>query len=220
MTNLPPPKAVIFDWDNTLVDTWPIIHAALESTFAAMGKKPWTLEQTQMRVRKSMRDAFPEIFGDGWEQAGEMYQKYYRASHLEKLQALPQAEDVLKRVRWQKLFCAVVSNKKGDNLRKEIEKIGWGHYFDAIVGSDDAERDKPYTDPVHLAFQESHVKPNSSVWFVGDSEIDLECAMNCGCTAILYGELAKAHASYTPTHYQGFPYHAHVHTHDEMLKLL
>ena len=26
---LPKPKAVIFDWDNTLVDTWPLIHQAI-----------------------------------------------------------------------------------------------------------------------------------------------------------------------------------------------
>lgn len=217
---LPEPKAVIFDWDNTLVNTWPIIHAALEKTFAAMGKEPWTLEQTQQRVRKSMRDAFPEVFGAGWEQAGEMYQKHYRASHLEKLEALPDAEDVLKRVRERKLFCAVVSNKKAGNLRKEVEQLGWGKYFDAVVGSDDAARDKPHTDPVHLAFEKSHVKPGKNVWFIGDSEIDIECAMHCGCTAVLYGDLAKKHPEYSATHYCGFPYHAHVWDHREMLKLL
>lgn len=217
---LPEPKAVIFDWDNTLVDTWPIIHAALEKTFIAMGKKPWTLEQTQLRVRKSMRDAFPEVFGEGWQQAGEMYQKHYRASHLERLTALPQAEEVLQRVRALNLFCAVVSNKKSNNLRKEIEQLGWGKYFDAIVGSDDAARDKPHVDPVHLAFEKSHVRPSKSVWFIGDSEIDLECAMHCDCTAILYGELARQHPEYTQTHYCSFPYHAHVHDHGEILKIL
>lgn len=216
---LPKPHAIIFDWDNTLVNTWPIIHAALETTFIAMGQKPWTLQQTQQRVRKSMRDSFPEVFGESWHQAGEIYQRQYRAIHLDKLEALPQAEEMLKRVRELKLFCAVVSNKKGDNLRKEIEKIGWGGYFDAIVGSDDAARDKPHTDPVHLAFEKSHIKPSSSVWFVGDSEIDLECALNCGCTAILYGDLAKEHPDYTATHFQGFPYHAHVGSHRELLKL-
>lgn len=217
---LPEPKAIIFDWDNTLVNTWPIIHAALEATFVALGKQPWTLEQTQARVRKSMRDAFPEVFGEGWERAGEMYQKHYRATHLEKLEALPQAEDVLKRVKQRGLFSAVVSNKKGGNLRKEIERLEWGKYFDAIVGSEDGARDKPHADPVHLAFEKSHVKPGSSVWFVGDSEIDLECAMHCGCTAILYGDLASAHPSYTASHYGGFPYHAHVQNHREILQLL
>ena len=50
------PKAVIFDWDNTLVDSWPVIHHALNETLEAYGKPLWTLEETKDRVRHSMRD--------------------------------------------------------------------------------------------------------------------------------------------------------------------
>jgi phosphoglycolate phosphatase len=217
---LPKPKAVIFDWDNTLVDTWPIIHEALARTFRAMEKPEWTMEQTMARVRKSMRDSFPEVFGDGWEKAGELYQNYYRAIHLEKLTPLPKAEKVLKRVRERGLYNMVVSNKKGKNLRLEIEALKWGPYFDAIVGSDDAARDKPHADPVHLALEKSGFAPGADIWFIGDSEIDLECAEETGCTAILFGGVAKTHDAYSPTHYHGFPFQVHAHDHDDVLKLL
>ncbi len=83
---LPAPKAVIFDWDNTLVDTWPVIHAALNATLKEMGHAEWTFEQTKARVRKSMRDSFPELFGDKWEKAGEIYQAQYRGMHLQDLE--------------------------------------------------------------------------------------------------------------------------------------
>ena len=217
---LPAPKAIIFDWDNTLVNTWPIIHEAMNNTFRDLKKPLWTFEQTKARVRKSMRDAFPEVFGEGWESAATLYQNYYRAIHLEQLEALPQAEEVLEQVKARGWFCVVVSNKKGVNLRKEVEHIGWGKYFDNVIGADDAPRDKPHTDPVHLAFEKSHIKPGPDVWFVGDSDIDLHCALNTGCTAILYGESARDHAEYTKTHFQGFPYHAHVHSHNELLELI
>jgi phosphoglycolate phosphatase len=32
------PKAIIFDWDNTLVDTWPLIQTAIDTTMVQMGK--------------------------------------------------------------------------------------------------------------------------------------------------------------------------------------
>lgn len=217
---LPTPRAIIFDWDNTLVDTWPLIHEALEVTFRAMGGQPWTLEQTTARVRKSMRDSFPELFGERWQEAGEIYQKHYRSVHLNKLEPLPLAREVLEAVRAHGLYCAVVSNKKAVSLHKEVEALGWGGYFDRVVGSDDAPRDKPHCDPVLHAFDRSGIAPGPDVWFVGDSEIDLECALNTGCTAILYGTLARAHPEYTASHFIGFPYHAHAHEHDEMLKLL
>ncbi|MCE2926337.1 MAG: HAD family hydrolase [Rickettsiales bacterium] len=217
---LPKPKAIIFDWDNTLVNTWPIIHAALVATFEEMGQQPWSFDQTKNRVRKSMRDSFPEIFGANWQQAGEIYQRHYRKNHLSKLEALPRAEEVLSRVKELGLYSVVVSNKKGPNLRQEVEHIGWNPWFDHVVGADDAKRDKPFVDPVHMAFEKTDIKPAADVWFIGDSEIDLECAHNTGCTAILYGDHALTHPDYSQSHYQGFAYHAHVHDHAQMLRLL
>ena len=217
---LPKPKAIIFDWDNTLVDTWPVIHEAMVATFTEMGQEPWTLAQTKARVKKSMRDAFPELFGDRWQKAGEIYQQHYKANHLQKLQPLPMAYEVLKRIKELGLYCVVVSNKKGPTLRKEVKHMGWKPLFDSIVGSDDAKNDKPHADPVLLAFEKTHIKPAENVWFIGDSDVDLECALNTGCTAILYGESAKDHPDYSTTHFHGFPYHAHVHNHTETLNLL
>ena len=33
------PTAIIFDWDDTLVDNWESINSALNTTLKAMGKK-------------------------------------------------------------------------------------------------------------------------------------------------------------------------------------
>jgi len=218
--HLPKPHAIIFDWDNTLVDTWPVIHHAMVLTFQDMGHEPWTLEQTKERVRRSMRDAFPELFGERWEEAGKKYQQHYLSSHLLTLEQLPRALEVLEAIKKAGIHCVVVSNKKGPTLRKEVENIGWAGYFNSVVGADDAARDKPHKDPVLLAFDKTHIVPNPNVWFVGDSDVDLECALNTGCTAILYGATAKDHPAYTFTHFHDQPYHAHVHDHSEMLGLL
>ena len=63
------PKALLFDWDNTLVESWDAIHHALVVTFEAMGHEPWSLDETKARVRRSLRDAFPALFGTRWEEA-------------------------------------------------------------------------------------------------------------------------------------------------------
>ncbi|MDX1975745.1 MAG: HAD hydrolase-like protein [Rickettsiales bacterium] len=217
---LPTPEAIIFDWDNTLVNTWPIIHAALEATFIEMGLTPWSFDETRNRVRKSMRDSFPEIFGADWEKAGVIYQTHYRKQHLVNLEPLPKAQALLEHIKARKLHCVVVSNKKGPNLRQEIAHLGWEGYFETAVGADDAARDKPFCEPVLMAFDKSHIKPGPHVWFIGDSDIDLECAFNTGCTAILYGESAREHPQYTATHFLGHAYHLHVHHHDEIIALL
>src|SRR5216684_1044345 len=63
------PRAILFDWDNTLVDSWATIHEALNFLMRAMGKPEWSLAQTRERVRLSLRDAFPLHFGERWEEA-------------------------------------------------------------------------------------------------------------------------------------------------------
>lgn len=208
------PKAVIFDWDNTLVDTWPVIQIALNNTLTFMGHEPWSTERVKRDVKKSMRDAFPELFGDRWEEAADKYQQEYRSIHLEALQGLPDSEATLKQLQDAGLFVAIVSNKRGPTLRKELEKLAWGAYFASAVGSQDAERDKPDVAPAHMALKDFGQLSGPEIWFVGDTGADLECALNLGATAILYGDFdtdGKTH--------DGFAFHAHARTQKELQDL-
>ena len=56
------PRAILFDWDNTLVDSWTTIHEALNAVMAAMEKPLWSLRETKERVRLSLRESFPLSF--------------------------------------------------------------------------------------------------------------------------------------------------------------
>lgn len=215
------PRAILFDWDNTLVNTWPVIHRALQETFIAMEHEPWTLKQTKARVRKSMRDSFPEIFGDKWERASDIYQTSYRTLHLAELEALPEAEAVLKHLKERgDIYLAIVSNKKGHNLRKELAHIGWDRFFSKIVGADDAARDKPHPDPVVMALAGSGIEPGSDVWFVGDSDVDLECAKNTGCVPVLYGPIELEDGQVLEGNYNGFRYEHYAPDHPSFMELL
>jgi phosphoglycolate phosphatase len=179
------PAAVIFDWDNTLIDSWLTIHDAQNHTLTAFGLEPWTLEETLQRVRGSMRDSYPALFGERWEEAGEVFYARFAARHIETLTPLPGAEDMLADLRAAGIYLAVVSNKKGDYLRAEVASLGWDRYFGRLVGAFDAPRDKPAIDPVEMALEGSGVVPSPAVWFVGDADIDLECATNAGCIPVL-----------------------------------
>jgi phosphoglycolate phosphatase len=197
------PKAILFDWDNTLVNTWPVIHEALHKTFAQTGHEPWTLEMVKKRVARSMRDSFPEIFGANWQEAGAIYQQNFRDIHLQRLQALENAEATLRYLHTQPVYVALVSNKKGDNLRKEVSHIGWEKYFSKVIGADDTPRDKPYPEPVLAALEGSGISAGPDVWFVGDSPVDMEVAHATGCVPVWYGELPEELLKHPFTHSAG-----------------
>ena len=109
------PRALLFDWDNTLVDTWAAIHHALKVTFEAMGREPWTLEQTRQRVRRSAREAFPALFGTRAEEAAGIFYRAFERDHLQNLEAREGADALLQGLAGAgRYYLAVVSNKRGD----------------------------------------------------------------------------------------------------------
>ena len=182
------PKAVLFDWDNTLVDTWPVIHDSMNTTLTAMGHPVWTIEETRARVRRALREAFPDLFGERWKEARDVFYDRFRAIHLERLEVCSGAEDLLVCLMGKGVYLGVVSNKSDDHLRREAEHLGWSRYFSRLVGATDAAKDKPAIDPVLMALEGSELELGEDIWFVGDTRIDMECALGAACIPVLISE--------------------------------
>ena len=179
------PRAILFDWDNTLIDNWRVIHESYNVTLTSFGKAPWTLDEVRARTRASARDAFPALFGEDWREAERIFYAAFTARHLQRLEIMPGAVAMLEALGRHGLYLAVVSNKKGPVLRREAEHLGWARHFGRLVGAGDAARDKPALEPVQLALHGSRVPPGPDVWFVGDTDIDIECGRNAGCFTVL-----------------------------------
>ncbi len=179
------PAAILFDWDNTLIDSWPSIIQAMNTTLDAMGHAPWTVEECHARIGRSMREAFPELFGERWHDARKVFQDTFAAIHLDMLVPLAGAEAMLADLVDRGIYLGVVSNKTSAFLHTEAAALGWDRYFGRLVGAGDAARDKPASDPVHLALQGSGITPGEPVWFVGDTLVDMQCGTDSGCPAVL-----------------------------------
>jgi phosphoglycolate phosphatase len=185
------PRALVFDWDNTLVDSWATIHEALVLTFTAMGHRPWTLDETKARVRHSLRDAFPALFGERWDEARKLYLDHFTAIHLERLSPIAGAVEFLTAAKSRGLYVAVLSNKTGRILRREAQHLGWSGYFAHLVGAGDASADKPDPAAMRLALDGSP-GDGATVWYIGDTALDMECASRAGCVGVLMGAVDPA----------------------------
>ncbi|HXP96528.1 MAG TPA: HAD family hydrolase [Telmatospirillum sp.] len=184
-SSLVAPKGIIFDWDNTLVDSWGCIHAAINRTLSAMGHAEWAMDDMKSRVALSLRDSFPALFGARWQEARDVFYAAFEAIHLDYLKPLPGATRMLESLVERGVRLSVVSNKNGNYLRQEAAVLGWDRLFDSLIGATDAEQDKPAVAPVLLAFASMGCAPGEPVWFVGDAAVDMHCAGNSGCVPIL-----------------------------------
>jgi phosphoglycolate phosphatase len=185
---LPPhgkPSVLLFDWDNTLVDGWVGITAALNAAFTAFAMPLWSVEDTRNRVRVALRESFPVMFGDEWERARDIFYDRFRADHLSHVTPMAGAPEALEAAAaWPR---GVVSNKAGLYLRAEVAHLGWASHFAAVVGAGDARADKPDPAPILMALEQIGHSPGASVWYLGDTALDMVAARAAGVTAVLIG---------------------------------
>ena len=178
------PRAILFDWDNTLVNNWEPIFKAYKETLKKLGLKKQNRSEIIKNAKYSLRETFPRIFKDDWKKAKKIFYVSFKKIHLQNIKPMPKVEKILKIIKKKKIPCGVISNKDGNLLRKEINKLGWKKYFKILVGANDAKKDKPSKYPFLLALNKISLKPNKNIWYVGDNEIDVEFAKKNNCSSI------------------------------------
>jgi phosphoglycolate phosphatase len=181
-----PPAVLLYDWDNTLADGWAGITAALNAVFGAFAMPAWSVADTRARVRVSLRDSFPLMFGAEWERARDIFYAALEEQHLRHVAPMPGAADALAAgAPWPQ---GVVSNKAGRYLRAEVSHLGWTPHFGAVIGAGDAIADKPDPAPILLALERLGRTAERSVWYLGDTALDMHAARATGVTAVLVGD--------------------------------
>ncbi len=185
------PKAVFWDWDGTLVDSYSFLNDAHNFTLKALEFEPFKEGEYRKYFGKPRKVLYPAIYKDKSDEAVEIFQKYV-LENSHKVQTMPDSEKVLDLLYKRNIPMGIVSNKKANLIRNELKKFGWEKYFKVVVGSGDACLDKPSSAPLLLAIEKSGInidKNNysfSDIFYIGDTENDLLCAKELGCKPIFF----------------------------------
>ena len=184
-----PPTAIIFDWDNTLANGWAAIQHGLNAAFRGFEKPEWSMEDVLANTRRSLAESFPEIFGEDWHRARDLFYAAVRERHLDVLRPMSGTAPML-RVAVTVAPLAIVSNKQGPMLRDEVAHLRWDGFFRAAIGAGDAGRDKPDPAPMRLALRACGASAGPGAWYVGDTALDMQAARAAGLTSVLLGDAA------------------------------
>jgi len=181
MPTTSPPGALIFDWDGTLISSGNLIFHCLKETLNYMG----ATEPLKELPAISTKDFFALHFQGRSPEAEGYYYTLIRSQHLEHLVQQEGAIELLSFLKEQQIPLFILSNKRGELLRQEVQQLGWGGFFENVVGSCDAPRDKPSSLAVDFTLKTSSLVAGPEIWFVGDTSVDMECALQSGCTPVL-----------------------------------
>ena len=190
------PKAVIFDWDNTIVQSRHLFHMVLDAVAIDMNigneemYKAGLFDQT---YHQPVEHGFRQVFGtEHHPTAWKSYNHHFANMHLDHIKLHPGAEEFIKAMHEEGIIMSIASNKESNYLRDEVGKLGLDQYFYNIVGADDITKHKPNPEHAYLALYglRHHDEFDSSIWFIGDSIADVSCAIASGCTPILFSSVS------------------------------
>jgi pyrophosphatase PpaX len=164
-------RGLIFDFDGTLVDSYPLIEAA----FAHVMKTHRLDDDARLLFRQSRGLPLPEqmriVAPHMWEELVTTYRSMDSTlGHARVFRGIP---TLVRKLHQAGAPLGVVSCKRRALVETELEAAGLRAFFDVVIGFEDVTPPKPAPDPLLAAMARLGLSRSNAV-YVGDSMVDLQ----------------------------------------------
>ena len=180
------PNVVLFDMSNTLVDSKKIEREALNYVLLKYGKDTWENgTRNKKDPKKSIKQNFPNFFGDKWKEAYELYINYM-LKYKDKTPLIDGARELLEYLHKNNIYTVVVSNRDSNFTNELLKYHKIDHLITYIVGADNTSYTKPNPKMIQIPLSKLNIEDKDPyIIFIGDALVDVQCADNYGCQPIL-----------------------------------
>jgi phosphoglycolate phosphatase len=176
------PRAVLFDFDGTLADSYDAITASVNHVRSVHGLHPLPDAEIRKHVGRGLEKLLADVLpGTNVERNVELYREHHVTVMRDMTQLLPGAREALAVLKASGRRLGVCSNKNVTFTRDIIAYLGLTDYFSAVLGPDDVPRPKPAPDMLLEGLRRLGVT-SAQALYVGDMDVDIQTARSAGVT--------------------------------------
>jgi len=173
-------RAVVFDLDGTLLDSYEGIRAALNPVLVHYGKDPVTLDQTRFMVGEGLPRLIEKAIGpESVDEGVRLFRERYRETALSGSTLFHDAEEVMAELSRRGIPMSIASNKPALFSRQILDHLGIASRFAFVGGPDLGFVPKPDPGMALAALAAMGSAPEETL-FVGDMPIDVQTARAVG----------------------------------------
>ena len=174
-------RAVLFDWDGTLVDSAETSFRAYVSLFRELGIA-FDREQYRRTYSPNWHRTYEALAlpRERWDDADALWLRFYAQ---ERTELLPGVREALGRVRHAGRTQGIVSSGERARVTEEMRDLEVHDFFAVAVCGGDTQSRKPHPEPLLLALDRMGLPPEEAA-YVGDSPEDVEMAKSAGVFAV------------------------------------
>jgi len=174
-------KAVIFDWDGTIVDSAEPTYRCYARLFAELGvafdRRIYARTYSPNWYNTFRELGVPE---QRWPHADSRWLAHFADETVELIDGV---RDALADLGGRGIIAAVVTSGSRERIVREIRAHGLDEVIRECVCGSDVERKKPHPEALHLCLDRLAVAPADAV-YVGDSPEDVEMARAAGVYSV------------------------------------
>lgn len=181
-------KLAIFDMDGTILNTLEDLTDAMNYTLRSCGYPERTIAEVRTFVGNGIYKLVERAAPAGTDPAEcdrlyRIFMPYYQEHCYDKTRPYDGIPELMARLRESGALIAVVTNK-ADAAAQELCERFFPGLVDIAVGERPGQRKKPAPDAVLAVLESLRIAPADAV-YIGDSDVDLETAINSGLDHII-----------------------------------
>lgn len=178
-------KAIIFDFDGTLLDTDLLIKEAYKYLFKKYRPEyVLSLEELNSFIGPTLESVFPKYFKEDFALLLKEFHEFSFSHILEYARIYDGLIETLELLNKFHYKLGIVTNRFKNSLEMALKAFSLDKYFSCFITLNDVINPKPNKEPIIKAMQQLKVK-KEEVIFVGDTLSDINSGINAGVKTCL-----------------------------------